>query len=226
MTRNQILYQQHVETSRANRAGEALTASRDRETARSNLAKEFETNRANVARETETNRSNLAKEGEAHRSNLANEMLKRQSNAIQSQYNSGYLGEFERSHLAQELENNRHNTAMEQLTREGQDKQLEGTKYSSDTSVGASNYASDKRYDASKYSADKNEVIRMLTDANNIALEEMRQKGLDDRQLRQIAADAINVLHDDVADLIKSGAGAKAIRSLVNEYWFRRIGGN
>lgn len=236
MTRNQILYRQTVETERANRAGEGLTAARDAETRRSNLAKEFETNRSNVAREKETersnraheieeNRSNLARELETSRANRANEGIKRETNTITSAYNQGYLGEFQRSHLAQELENSRHNQRMEEITSQGQDKSLEGTKYSADSSKEASNYSADQHFAGSKYSADKNEIVRMLTNQNNLVLEEMRQNGYNERQLRQIGADAIKVLHDDAARLIQSGAGAKAIRNLVQEYYFKRYGG-
>lgn len=68
MTHNQILYWQNRETNRSNLAREA-------ETSRSNLAREKETERSNRARENETRRSNLAREKETERSNRANEML-------------------------------------------------------------------------------------------------------------------------------------------------------
>lgn len=69
MTKNQILYQQHLETKRANLAQEALTSRRDeanivqqernwRETQRHNMAGEAEVTRHNVTTEDETIRHN------------------------------------------------------------------------------------------------------------------------------------------------------------------------
>lgn len=84
MTRNQIAYQQTVETNRANVA-------RETETHRANLVNEAETARANKAREAETARSNIAKEAETNRSNLANESIE-----------MGKLSETTRTHKANE----------------------------------------------------------------------------------------------------------------------------
>lgn len=86
MTENQINYQKHRESVRANQAQEHLTEQRDVETARANRARESltaeaneETRRANEAKERENERSNRAREEEAHRSNLATELLKNQA---------------------------------------------------------------------------------------------------------------------------------------------------
>lgn len=55
MTNNQLLYQQILETSRANRAKEA-------ETERSNRAQELELNRSNLVKEAETERHDRQQE--------------------------------------------------------------------------------------------------------------------------------------------------------------------
>lgn len=73
MTRNEISYQQNVEskrhnlrveeeTQRANLAAEELNRQGLAESARHNRAVEAETNRSNLAREIETNRHNVASE--------------------------------------------------------------------------------------------------------------------------------------------------------------------
>lgn len=112
MTRNQILYQEYRERNRSNKANESLTAQRDRETARSNLAREAETHRSNVANETETNRSNLAREFETNRANLARENETYRSNIARE-------NELYRSNVANEAERNRSNLANElQRTKE------------------------------------------------------------------------------------------------------------
>lgn len=96
MTRNQIEYNKLLESRRANRASEALTASRDIESARHNLESESisrqsldEQRRSNQAREAETLRSNMAKEDlqrqvnqETARSNRARESISLEANAI------------------------------------------------------------------------------------------------------------------------------------------------
>lgn len=69
MTKNQIAYQNLLETGRSNRA------------------REFETNRNNVATETETNRANVARERETNRANQAQERLTAERNAEQARGN-------------------------------------------------------------------------------------------------------------------------------------------
>lgn len=87
MTRNEILYQQNVETERSNRARETETnrsnLANERENERSHLANEQETARSNRAREAETTRHNVETESqdwakliEQRRANLANEGIK------------------------------------------------------------------------------------------------------------------------------------------------------
>lgn len=85
MTKNQIDYQNYVETRRTNLA-------RETETSRANLTNEelkrrelSENSRHNLSVEGEAKRHNLTTEAETNRSNTANEYLKRQQNAIQSQ---------------------------------------------------------------------------------------------------------------------------------------------
>lgn len=116
MTKNQIEYNKLLELQRSNRRGEELTASRDMEVSRHNLATELqnkasldEQSRANVARETETKRSNLAREAETQRSNLVNESLTRdrdaearRSNQAREFLTSQQIEETKRSNLAKE----------------------------------------------------------------------------------------------------------------------------
>lgn len=145
MTRNQLLYQQNVETKRSNQARETETnrsnlanetenkrwhQATEAETERSNKAREAETQRSNLAKELETNRANVARETETTRSNLASELLKSQelrettrthkANEAIGMYNANTsrqsLGETERSNLAKELETARHNQAVEAET--------------------------------------------------------------------------------------------------------------
>lgn len=105
MTENQINYQKLVEQKRANKAQEQLTAQRDAETQRANVARETENIRANQAREREENRSNVARETENNRSNLA-----------------------------RELETNRSNKANEALAKYKADTAAEASKYGADKS--------------------------------------------------------------------------------------------
>lgn len=252
MTRNQILYQQNVETARSHQVSEQLqrdqntetkraNLARETETHRANVANETETNRANLARETETNRANLAREEETNRSNLANELLKAQANSIQASGNRlnyaasmANVAEQQRSHLAAEIEANRHNLATEANTVRGQDVTSETSKYTADTSANASKYGSDSRYaatvysadsnaDASKYASDSRIAQQELQNANNIVLEQMRQDGYNERQLKQIASDAVKVLHDDVVKLIESGAAKKTIQDLMTNYYLNQL---
>lgn len=91
MTRNQILYQQNVETKRANVARETETnrsnVVNERENERSHRAVEAETARHNQAYEQETQRSNLAKELENNRHNVTTETLQYQANTEQARSN-------------------------------------------------------------------------------------------------------------------------------------------
>lgn len=80
MTRNQLVYQQNLETARSNRE-------RERETNRSNVANETETHRSNTARETETNRHNVVTEVETERHNRRGEDIDQQ-NAISNSVNA------------------------------------------------------------------------------------------------------------------------------------------
>lgn len=77
MTNNQIAFwtleHDKAKTAVAQRETERSNRAREDETARSNLAKEAETYRSNLARETETKRSNIASETETNRANLERE---------------------------------------------------------------------------------------------------------------------------------------------------------
>lgn len=109
MTRNEILYQQNLETNRSNVA-------REIETARANRAGEAETARANQAREAETERSNRAKESQAwaslqeqHRHATVTERQAdrtqqeaERSNRAKESISWGQLGEQRRANLANE----------------------------------------------------------------------------------------------------------------------------
>lgn len=74
MTKNQIEYQKHKETVRANQAAESLRLDELGETTRHNQAVELETNRSNVAREGETMRHDLATEKETSQHNRTTEV--------------------------------------------------------------------------------------------------------------------------------------------------------
>lgn len=89
MTYMQTLWAQHVETQRANRAKEALTAQQNEETNRHNLVTEElsakdlnEKIRHQIAQDTETMRHNLVSEAEISRHNEATEKLMRDQNNI------------------------------------------------------------------------------------------------------------------------------------------------
>lgn len=138
MTRNEILYQQHLETGRANKANEA-------ENLRSHLAQELnvrtanqETERANRAREAENNRHNMQTESTAWkqleeqvRSNQANEGLRSgelaeatRTHKANESIGRGNLAEQTRSHMANEsiawnqlYETERSHTANEEIDR-------------------------------------------------------------------------------------------------------------
>lgn len=99
MTQNQIAYQAHRETARANRAKEALTAEQNAETKRSNLARETETNRHNVVTEQESYRHNVVGENislmtlfESSRHNQATEQLGRDTLGETTRHNKATEG--------------------------------------------------------------------------------------------------------------------------------------
>lgn len=106
MTRNEILYQQNLETNRANVAKET-------EAHRSNVANETETNRANVARETETHRANTASEWETARANRAKEAENTRSAMAKEAISWADLGEKQRSNKANEAIGRRNATVNE-----------------------------------------------------------------------------------------------------------------
>lgn len=103
MTNNQIAFwtleHEKAKTARAQRETERSNKAREDETARSNLAREAETYRSNIAKESETNRSNIARETETKRSNVAKEL------------------ETARSNRARETETNRANVESESIQR-------------------------------------------------------------------------------------------------------------
>lgn len=99
MTKNELLYQQNLETNR------------------SNLAREVETNRANVANETETNRANLAREAETYRSNVAKEWENLRSNKAKEAETNRANVEREAQTWAQLAETGRANRANESVAR-------------------------------------------------------------------------------------------------------------
>lgn len=99
MTQNQIAYQAHLETKRANEA-------RETETHRSNIANEKENERYHSASLAETNRANVARETETNRSNLANEMLKATDIRVRSEDSRyatdvGYQGRVDSAYINQ-----------------------------------------------------------------------------------------------------------------------------
>lgn len=125
MTKNQILYQQHLETKRSNLVNEEETArsnrAREAETYRHNYATEVETNRSNLAREFETNRHNVSTEQETARSNRAQEALAAERNAETYRHNK--VGESLEAYrnLEQHAANQEikmHNANMEAIERE------------------------------------------------------------------------------------------------------------
>lgn len=123
MTKNQIMYAQHLEQRRSNRRQEALTAEKQAEEKRKNFQAESlqflgqqETMRSNLAREKETARSNLVREGisqsqleEQKRANLETESIKRgqlsetmRANYAKEQLQQQELSEAERTHKVHE----------------------------------------------------------------------------------------------------------------------------
>lgn len=237
MTRNQILYQEHLEKKRTNLANEKLTAARDSETARSNVARETETNRSNLARELETNRANVARETETNRSNLANELLraKELSESVRTHLANESIGrtnaatnaavarEQQRSNLAREFESNRSNVAHEQETnRSNLAKEAETNRHNveSENLQSTSNVLD---YESRQYAADSRLAETLIQAETNKLVQQMREEGMNSRQIRQIGADALNVLHDDVVDLIKSGAGQSTINRIVDDFILREI---
>lgn len=143
MTKNQIEYQKLqldreyknrsleiesgklAETSRANRAQEALTERRDSGTLGLRAQELAETGRHNQVVELETERSHKADETERNRHNLATESTERtkasaavsQAAAAHAQVQLGYasLAETSRHNQVLEVETNRHNTATETI---------------------------------------------------------------------------------------------------------------
>lgn len=95
MTKNQIEYQKHLETKRANQASESLRLDELKETGRHNLASELELNRSNVAREIETSRHNVTTERENQRHNIEYEQET-------NRHNTTVEGETKRHNLASE----------------------------------------------------------------------------------------------------------------------------
>lgn len=211
MTRNEILYQQHVEQGRANRAAEA-------ENVRSHVAQETETNRSNRVREIETERSNRAREQETERSNREREASTwtslqetRRANTAREQQQRNELSESVRSHKANESvawsnlsEQRRSNRVNEALKRQdiiNRDEQeyskLQETKRANEakeTELNRANVASEEiRKDANRI----NEIASMMNAvvSENRTLDELtvRQAIADlDRSSRETIAEAMN----------------------------------
>lgn len=223
MTKNQIDYRHVVELERANRANEGLTSLRDSETARANRAREAETNRSNLAREFETTRSNLAGErlrsaelGEKTRSNLANEFI------TQGHYSS-MDEETRRANLAREAETNRSNLAKELETVRHNHSTEEQSRF--DTITRADTATADRR--SAETIAEENRLNQRVINAERNASRElqmqMQQQGMNERQAKQIAADAIKVLHDDIKSAVQSGKGQSIISRMIDNYYINQI---
>lgn len=237
-----------TETARANLARETEThrsnVAQETETARANLARETETNRTNVARETETNRSNLANEllrakeldesirsnqarethntavlAETTRSNLAKELQAQRelSEATRAHRANELLtqasvAEQVRSNLARELETNRHNVESESLTQRSQDFEFINTQRGQDMNAANVAAQNQNRIDTAN-----------IANAGNLAVQELRERGMDARQAKQIVSDALNVLHDDIASLLSDRDAFNQIRRLILDWsWDHR----
>lgn len=153
MTANQIAYQAHLETVRANQAREA-------ETNRSNLAGEVETNRHNLQDEmirkesnAEQHRSNLAREVETNRANLANELQKR--NELQETNRANVAKEgIQRDTLAETAKHNRATESLGLATLAETQTHNRNTEQIQATGVLAQYYAADQRRAGQEYAAD------------------------------------------------------------------------
>lgn len=190
MTRNQILYQQNVETNRSNLANENLTRLRDAETQRSHYANEAETKRSNLAREFETNRHNVVSENETHRSNLANELLKNAATEELAAYHQGSLSELNRSNLAKEIETNRSN-----VVREIETERNNRASISQQQQASLNQFLGNKeRADAARYSADIQRIIAA-----------MKEEGLNERQVNQIWLGIIDNLTNPLIKAFEGG---------------------
>lgn len=241
MTRNQILYQEHVEKKRSNQATEQLTAARDTEAARHNVVSEKETQRHNTvtegetersnrAREIETNRSNLAREFETNRSNLTNEALRAaelsesmRTHKANESLTGANIQESIRSHLANEFETNRANLARESETnRSNLASEFEQNRHNV-SNENLQSTANIMNYETSKYSADQRAAAAVITAETNRYLGELKEEGLNNRQIRQIGADALNVLHDDVANLLSNGVGRSTINRIIDDFILKEI---
>lgn len=247
MTKNQIAYYDARERKRSNLANEGLTQLRDAETARANLARETETNRSNVARETETARANraaetetnranvaresetqrsnlarelettrsdVARETETNRSNLANELQRsrelaetRRSHMANEALTSANIAEQTRSNLAREFETNRHNTSTEAATTRQQDLSFINEQRAQDVNKSIAESQNQNRLD-----------VATLNSASNLAIQELKERGMNQRQAKQIVSDAINVLHDDIASLLGDQNAINQIRRLLLDW--------
>lgn len=246
MTRNQIEYQKVVESKRAAQAQEELTRQRDAETARANLANETErhrsataqeqltmlrdseTQRSNMAREFENNRANLAKEqenarvtNETIRSNLAREFENNRHNKATESISRIEVSETQRSNLAKELETNRANLAKEAETNRAnleQEKQRTLQTLLSpeqtERSARATEYAAQTRADSTISAAEINSATQQ-------AINQAREEGLSDRQIRQILADSGSQVYDTVEQLLLKGNGLTEIRRIVSDLLWR-----
>lgn len=233
MTRNQILYQEHLEKARSNRAGEdltrlrdeetkrsnltseSLTARRDAETARSNQARETETSRSNLAneleksranraQEAESHRSNVARETETNRSNLANELLKSREIHETATHNRNVETETNRSNLARELEAAAHNRATE-LEQSTHNRATEAQAATDNLfDYEAAIYSADKKYEGYQYSADASTLRQEGINQINLEIAKLKESGMNDRQANQIAAEAIKMLNDDIIKLVNN----------------------
>lgn len=130
MTKNEISYQQNLESKRhnlrveeenerSNRAQEQLSASALAESIRHNQASEAETQRSNLARELETNRHNLATEYyTGQQINLGYAQLgETQRHNEETERNAGNQTRNQAAFWNQSMDETvRHNTAMENET--------------------------------------------------------------------------------------------------------------
>lgn len=214
MTRNQVYYQQNVETNRSNLA-------REYETHRSNVANEMETMRANMAREAETYRSNVAREGESNRSNLANELLSARN--ISSVYRVGMAGIAEqvRSNLARELEQHRSNVANE-TERNRSNLAMESIYGDRNTETSRHNQAAEAQAtldylnSLERWNAElrQNAELAALNRQLQLDLQTMRDENASDRITQQAIADALLQLESGMLNKIDSRDVSNAVWKL------------
>lgn len=211
MTRNQIMYQQNVETKRSNLANEL-------ESNRHNVATETETNRSNVAREQETNRSNLAKELETNRHNLATEGIGRRQISLgydqlaeTQRANQAREVETARSNLAKEIETNRHNVVSE-----------DETSRSNKAKESNENTRTLFDYELRRLGFNTQREVAEINAASNMAVQQLKEEGLDSRQAKQLVSDNIQYYVGEILDLFKNEESSSTIRNALFKMMLRR----